>query len=201
MTTLVLIRHGNTFDANDVLLRVGARTDLPLSLSGQEQADRLGAHLRAKKLLPGLVLTSRLQRTQQTAALALAAADHDAPVQVRVDLDEIDYGPDDGKPETEVIAGLGPQALEAWESKGIMPAGWSPRPGQIETGVQALLEELERAATVWAVTSNGIARYFGQAAGRWDCERPGTLKLATAHYALLRHDGNAWRVAAWNVNC
>ena len=31
MTTLVVIRHGNTFEADEEPRRVGARTDLPLT--------------------------------------------------------------------------------------------------------------------------------------------------------------------------
>ena len=39
-----IVRHGNTFDKGDVVTRVGARTDLPLSSSGQTQAEQLAAY-------------------------------------------------------------------------------------------------------------------------------------------------------------
>ncbi|MEL6754250.1 MAG: histidine phosphatase family protein, partial [Pseudomonadota bacterium] len=44
MQTLYIVRHGNTFDTGDTVLRVGGRTDLPLSTSGEMQATALGIH-------------------------------------------------------------------------------------------------------------------------------------------------------------
>ena len=44
MTDIYIVRHGNTFDKGDVVTRVGARTDLPLSRSGFAQAEALGAN-------------------------------------------------------------------------------------------------------------------------------------------------------------
>jgi broad specificity phosphatase PhoE len=44
MARLFVVRHGNTFDAGDVITRVGGRTDLPLSASGKAQAEKLAAH-------------------------------------------------------------------------------------------------------------------------------------------------------------
>ena len=40
---LLLARHGNTFDKGDKVVWVGARTDLPLTAKGREQARALGA--------------------------------------------------------------------------------------------------------------------------------------------------------------
>ena len=44
MTTLIIARHGNTFDKGDIPTRVGARTDLPLVEKGRAQAKALVAH-------------------------------------------------------------------------------------------------------------------------------------------------------------
>ena len=38
MSRVYIVRHGNTFDRGDVILRVGGRTDIPLSTSGIDQA-------------------------------------------------------------------------------------------------------------------------------------------------------------------
>ena len=39
MTSILICRHCNTFDKGDIIRRVGARTHLPLSLSGRAQAE------------------------------------------------------------------------------------------------------------------------------------------------------------------
>ena len=46
MLKLFVARHSNTFDKGDEVLRVGKRTDLPLSSSGRLQAKQLGTFLK-----------------------------------------------------------------------------------------------------------------------------------------------------------
>lgn len=190
MTKLIIIRHGNTFDKGDVVLRAGSRTDLPLSSSGHAQAEKLGTHLKDQGLLPDLVLTSHLKRTKETAARALAAIGHTCPTTPRPELNEIDYGIDDGKPETEVTARLGQQTLTDWDKKTIMPPEWSPRPDQICANLCHLFNDFKEQghSTIWLVTSNGIARFIPEL-----CKTSGPvdIKLKTAAYGSidLRDDG------------
>ena len=76
MTDIYIVRHGNTFDKGDVVTRVGARTDLPLSSSGRAQAEKLAAHFR--EVAPqgfSAAYCSPLQRTRQTAETILGAYD------------------------------------------------------------------------------------------------------------------------------
>ncbi|MEO1406790.1 MAG: histidine phosphatase family protein, partial [Pseudomonadota bacterium] len=76
MTDIYIVRHGNTFDKGDIVTRVGARTDLPLSSSGEAQADRLATHFR--DIAPNgftAAYCSELQRTRQTAETILQAYD------------------------------------------------------------------------------------------------------------------------------
>ncbi len=206
--TLLCIRHGNTFDPGDTILRVGKRTDLALSSSGRAQAEKLGHYFAEQNLRPDLVFTSTLKRTEETARIALAAANFNAPCEARPELDEIDYGIDDGKPESEVIARLGPQTLKDWEEKTIMPAEWSPRPEKLQENAKNMLlgfsmtsqipfisEEIQ---TIWLVTSNGIARFFTDGC-IWDCPAPEQLKLSTAAFGHLEYDGKDWHIKGWNM--
>lgn len=196
--TLILIRHGNTFDPGDTVLRVGKRTDLPLSSSGRAQAEKLGAHLTSEHLRPDLVFTSELKRTQETASLALNAAGYTAPLQSLPILNEIDYGIDDGKPESDVVARLGEDALRQWDNLAMMPLEWSPQPRHI---IQSLSDFLSIIAAhqgrcVWAVTSNGIARFIPQL-----CENSGPvdIKLRTGAFAHLEYRGETWHLKGWNI--
>ena len=47
MTRLVIVRHGNTFEAGEPPRRIGARTDLPLTATGVAQAEALARHFAA----------------------------------------------------------------------------------------------------------------------------------------------------------
>lgn len=199
--TLVLIRHGNTFDKGDVIRRVGCGTDLPLSSSGVAQVEKLGVHLKSKNLLPCAVITSALRRTQETAAGALAAAHHTAPQRIDTALNELNYGPDEGKPEDDVVARLGAPALALWEAQNIMPDGWSPRPEIMAAQAHTLMAQIARDYQgddiVWAITSNGVARFFARDCV-WDTPKPDVFKLGTACYAVLQFTGQAWHVVDWN---
>lgn len=95
---LVLLRHGDTAWATAG--RHTGRTDIPLTLAGEEQAVRAGRRLAG--LDPALVLCSPLIRARRTAGLAgFPDAEPDD------DLAEWDYGPVEGHTSAEVGAVLG----------------------------------------------------------------------------------------------
>lgn len=201
-TRLLIARHGNTFDPGEPPRRVGARTDLPLSESGREQAIRLGHELRAQRLLPAAVITSRLQRTRQTAALALGAAGHDAPQSQDARLNEIDYGPDENQPESAVRARIGQEALERWNREAAPPPGWHADPARIAADWRAIAAEIVTryaGQTALIVTSNGIARFATQLATDTDIPLPAPYPtLRTGALSCLEHDGTGWHIRWWN---
>ncbi len=159
MITLLIARHGNTFDPGDVILRVGKQTDFPLSNSGREQAKKLGVFLSEKYPKIDLVLVSSLRRTQETASIALP----ENAFEINPIFDEIDYGIDDGKPESQVIERIGEQALKQWEEHAVPPSGWKVEPEKImhdwQDFAKKCVEQYPSGATILVVTSNGIARF------------------------------------------
>ncbi len=62
MTRLVIVRHGNTFEAGEPPRRIGAGTDLPLTESGIDQARALGWHFAKNRIAFDRVLSSPLIR-------------------------------------------------------------------------------------------------------------------------------------------
>jgi probable phosphoglycerate mutase len=161
MARLVVVRHGNTFDAGDVVTRVGGRTDLPLSKSGAAQAAALGAHFASTRF--DTALASPLERTRATARAILRVRTDAPPLLIRPFLREVDYGPDENQPEAAVIARIGQAALDAWDHDGTPPPGWRVDPAAIRAGWTELLREAARlpvGAAVLVVTSNGTARFL-----------------------------------------
>ena len=71
---LLLARHGNTFEAGDKVVWVGARTDLPLTAKGREQAAALGEGLRPVKSVIKHIVSGPLNRTREHAAIAAQRA-------------------------------------------------------------------------------------------------------------------------------
>lgn len=212
MTTLIIARHGNTFNAGDVVTRVGGRTDLPLVDKGRAQAEALGQYLSDNNLLPDVSYASTLQRTQETAKVALQRCGVKLPVYTLNIFDEIDYGPDENKPEADVVARIGQEAIELWDKEAIVPVGWEFDPAQAIENWQNFAAHICNGAdsvsgghidhhdTVLVVTSNGIARFAPYITGDYDSFRANyDLKLSTGALGILEFTDEKWAVKAWNI--
>ena len=185
MIHLLIARHGNTFDAGETVLRVGRGPDIPLSNSGKQQAKSLGHYLQNHHPEIAVVFTSTLKRTKNTAEIVLEAMGSAVKIHSTANLDEIDYGPDEGKPETEVVARLGEAALAAWDQNNIVPPGWNVNPEHIHRAWQEFAQGLERDfpnQTILVVTSNGTARFAPEHA----------VKLKTGALSYLTINNNEW---------
>lgn len=177
----IVVRHGNTFEVGEPVLRIGARTDLPLTAVGIAQCDALGAHFATLRLHFDRVLVSSLMRTRQTATAIL---DHlpDTPEPVSCTwLREIDHGPDEGATEDAVLARIGSDSLRAWDTLGTPPPGWTV---EADTRLAAWRDLFARAnGSTLLITSNGAGRFALMAAG---LAPPEGLKLSTGSYGVIR---------------
>ena len=223
MKTLIIVRHGNTFNKGDTLLRVGARTDLPLTEEGLRQCHDVGTALKARGVVPDEILCAPLQRTRQSAKQIIKGLAVDVPCSVAEFLTELDYGDDDGKPEDDVTLRLGKialpsptatvdelrekgkQILKQWDNDFVLPEGWShlrEKMDDLRTAWKDFGRTLEAHGedrTVIAVTSNGVARF---ATALLDAVHPipaASLKLGTGCFAVFEYDGTRWTCTEWNT--
>ena len=109
MTTLILVRHGETDWNRDKIFR--GRADIPLGNRGKLQAERVGEALTGRPL--GALYSSPLQRSVQTAEAI--AEHHDLAVTKLDAITDIDYGDWQGKPDEEVCAAY-PELYAQWQS-------------------------------------------------------------------------------------
>ena len=202
MTTIVIARHGNTFDAGDKVVRVGLKTNMPLSSSGKIQAEKLGTLFKTNNLNFSAVFTSCLSRTIETAKIALQTANIDLPIIQNTIFDEVDYGPDEGKTEQEIIERIGAEALQAWEKQALVPPDWLIDPDKIIRNWFNFAAELQYKfpqQTVLSVTSNGIARFAPYLTEDFlGFTEKYNIKLATAATGALTNNGHAWEIDYWN---
>lgn len=224
MTRLIVVRHGNTFNSGDVILRVGSATDIPLTETGMKQAYAAGELLSDQGIRPDIIFHAPLQRTCQS-AVGIAASFPDTVLEEADFLTELDYGEDDGKPEDEVVLRLGivenpssitPEstlddlraagkaALKKWDGEAVLPRGWgflAGRAEKLERQWQEFAEMvLEKYAgkTVVAVTSNGIAR-FSKSILPAGTLLEGSLKLSTGAFGIYEFANGQWNCTQWNV--
>lgn len=203
MTTLIIARHGNTFEAGETPTRVGARTDLPLTEKGLEQGRAIGRYLKDNRLIPDVVYASALQRTQQTAKAAIKETGFTNPVFELDIFNEIDYGPDENKTEEDVIARIGEEAIKAWDEHATPPPGWIVDPDTIIRNWKNFAEQIcafDDNETVLVVTSNGIARFAPHITGAFDeFKSKHEIKLSTGAISVLKHEGGQWSIREWNL--
>ena len=204
MIRLIIARHGNTFNKGEVPTRVGARTDLPLVESGKEQAKMLGEYLVKFDLLPTKVYAAPLKRTMETAKGALEAAGMvDMAIEPLDIFTEIDYGPDENKPEDEVVARVGQKAIDDWNAFAKVPDGWKVNPDKIIGNWKSFADNLVKGGndtTTMVVTSNGIARFAPYITGNFDAFAAShDIKIGTGCLAVFHFDATEWVCDSWNI--
>ncbi|MDR2777386.1 MAG: histidine phosphatase family protein [Rickettsiales bacterium] len=204
-TRLVVVRHGNTFDKGQISLRVGARTDIPLSGSGREQATILGRYLRLSGLEPDVVFSSELARAYETAIIALKEAGFDRRVEKLGIFNEVDYGPDEAKTEEEVIARIGTEAMELWNRAAVVPDGWIFDPdGTVKNwkNFATQVDHRHRNGLAMVFTSNGIARFAPHLTGNFEkFSEKFDIKMSTGAISIFEKSENEeyWNVVKWNL--
>jgi probable phosphoglycerate mutase len=197
----VIVRHGNTFAAGEVPRRIGARTDLPLTDKGHEQARALGALFAANGWRFGRILVSPLLRALQTAEAIQSAQPSFLPQETADFLREIDHGPDENRTEEEVLARIGADALAAWDARALAPPGWRVDADLRIAAWRALFDEhREEDAPVLLVTSNGAARFalMAEPGLQMAASRMRSLKLPTGGYGVVRRVSHGtFDIPAW----
>jgi broad specificity phosphatase PhoE len=185
---LYLIRHGET--AWSVSGQYTGRTDIPLTARGQAVARELGAHLRCIPFAH--VLTSPLQRAEQTCALAGLGP----PPEIEPDLAEWDNGDNEGRTPADILA-----SRPGWNLfRDGSPHGETP--GQVSRRADRLMARLRLLAGNVALFSHG---HFGRVLGaRWirlSVEQAQHFLLDPASLSVLcyEHDHGAEpAIALWN---
>ncbi|MGG2007496.1 histidine phosphatase family protein [Novosphingobium resinovorum] len=196
-SAFVIVRHGNTFEAAEAPRRIGAATDLPLTAAGHEQGEALGRHFAALDWNFAQVLVSPLARTRQTAQAILRHLPKVSQPQPCEWLREIDHGPDENRPEADVLARIGYDALAAWDEHAVPPPDWHvDAPARIAAWRDLFSTAL---GEVLIVTSNGAARFGLVAAGLTETG-PAGLKLRTGSYGIIRRERDGvLRLADWGA--
>lgn len=202
--TLLIARHGNTFDPGQIPTRVGGRTDLPLVARGREQAHAIGIYLKQNNLIPDVVYAGPLKRTMETAQIAVKETGVSNPVYPLEIFREIDYGPDENQSEEIVIARIGEQALKDWDRHATVPPGWEIDPTEIIKNWKDFVAHHVKTdpdgAVILVVTSNGIARFAPYITDDFESlAATHPIKIAPGAICRLDYNGKAWSVTEWGV--
>ena len=198
----VIVRHGNTFESGETPRRIGARTDLPLTDKGFQQASALGEFFRRQNWEFGRALVAPLLRTRATAELILSHQLNAPDPEFCQWLREIDHGPDENQTEDDVVARIGKDSLEQWDRHAEPPPDWTVDSGARIDAWRTFFAESDHLETrpTLIVTSNGAARFALLAARSLltSAANLPTMKLPTGGYGVIEKGENGdLQVALW----
>ncbi|MCB1109540.1 MAG: histidine phosphatase family protein [Chlamydiia bacterium] len=203
MTTLIIARHGNTFEKGEPPRRVGGRTDIPLVSSGVYQVQCIGRYLQKMNISLDAVYSSPLLRTRKSADIILEALESNAPVIPLEMFKEIDYGPDENQTEEAVIGRIGVQAIEAWNEHAIVPEGWNVDPDEIISNWKVFAKDMHEkypTGTVLVTTSNGILRFSPHLTGNFAAfAQKYPIKVSTGAFCIFKYLHERWTITEWNL--
>jgi probable phosphoglycerate mutase len=201
MTRLLVIRHGNTFHADETPRRVGCRTDIPLVESGIAQARALGTYLKNNDMIISHIMASALQRAQQTAAIMMREAGQDIIIHTDEKFNEIDHGSDENKTESEILERIGKHSLQQWDEFNIVPEGWTLNPREIQKSWISYANDCvkNRAGELsCVVSSGGIIRFAPILLDSNRLPNDQSPKVKTASLSLFEYRDDTWHCIYWN---
>jgi alpha-ribazole phosphatase len=138
MTTLLLIRHGQT-DWN-LEGRYTGQSDVPLNETGREQARELAALLVAEQVPPDVIYASDLERARETAEII--AGRFGLPVQTDGRLREVNQGEWEGMYFPDIVARYAQEFAEREaDPLNVAPPG-GETVGQVQARVQAAVADM-----------------------------------------------------------
>lgn len=200
---LVLVRHGETeWSAGG---RHTGRSDIPLTVAGEQQAVATGVWLQGwadrRGRRPALVLSSPRQRARRTADLAgfpdVATDD---------DLAEWDYGPVEGMTSTDVGARLGRDWLIFRDGVNVLAAANGHRGEELEAVAARAARVLERVEPTLRSGQDALLFAHGHLlrvlATVWlgiDPTFSARFELGTAAICLLGYGHGLRTVEGWNL--
>lgn len=202
-TRLLIARHGNTFAHGETPVRAGAHTDLDLVEAVRGKS--LGQYLARENLVPDVVYAATLKRTTQTASQAVNEMGLSLQIQPDNRFLEIDYGPDEGKPEDEVIARIGQKAMDLWNAEAKVPEGWKVDPAKIIQTWQDVANEAQaknNGKNTLIVSSNGIIRFAPHITGDFEgFTKENDIKVATGGLCIFEKndEDENWHCTGWNL--
>lgn len=193
---LILVRHGNTFEAGQTPTQVGARTDLSLTAQGRKQAEEVARYLASQSIHPAAIFAGTLKRQTETAEI-IARHLNIHPKLHEPALTEIDYGAWEGLTSEEIIRRW-PNEYADWTEAGkwadaIFGGSLQNHLSCIEQWLTTLRKTYAPNDTIVAVSSNGLIRFLPTT------KRIENLKVKTGHFCEFELNPNSLNVKSWNV--
>lgn len=207
MTTLLIARHGNTFEAGTESYFVGQTIDLPLTQQGQAQARALGLYCSTLSTSLSKIYCGPLIRHQQTAQIIQHYIR--CPLETMAALNELPLGSWEGLTEQQIKAQW-PEQFQAWNEEGKWPEDcFAGTVTNHWTKLEQLLAHMTlhhrpEAHILW-ITSQGTIRLLLKFAhSLWEKlvrhKQLSSYKVRPGHMCQARLQDTMLKIQWWNKN-
>lgn len=204
---ILLLRHGNTFEQNEIPYQIGCQTDLPLTEKGLSQAQQFTHFLQDLSTSPYAIYCGSLQRQIQTASV-LHRHFPEAKLNTHQSaLNEIDYGQWEGLTQ-EAIQAKWPQEYLDWSEQGMWPQSVFHSHKQfhldaLQKWLSNINETAPNNALIVAISSGGIITLLLNLMPQlWDSlvsnRKMKDYKVGTGHYCDVVFDNFIPTIQSWN---
>lgn len=204
---LILLRHGNTFNDNEIPYQVGLKSDLPLTETGRLQASQFTNYLKTQSTPPFAIYSGALVRQSKTASILHQAFPGSVLYRGEQAFDEIDYGAWEGLTVEEIEAKWEPE-YHAWQNRAVWPQRIFGQDLSFHlTKLKAWLDNLQQMTPdntlVIAISSQGIIRLLLTfIPNLWDKivseKAMGDYKVGTGRYCELQITSGKLSIVSWN---
>lgn len=205
---LIMLRHGNTFHANEKAVQVGCKTDLALTDKGAAQAQAFAQFLLDNKLKPAAIYAGSLQRQVQSAHILHEVFNEALLTTHESALDEIDYGLWEGLT-SDAIEASWSNEYTAWKNQAQWPnhifqGSLSQHNELLKKWLQTVSDHASKHELIIAISSNGILRMILQfIPSLWQNlvteQKMEEYKVGTGHYCDLTITNMVPSINAWNM--
>lgn len=201
--TLLIARHGNTFNENEIPYFIGNNIDLPLTAIGKQQAHIIAQYCQKYYLIQA-IHCGPLERHLQTASIASTYLQ--CPVIVQPSLNEISYGLWEGHTLDEIKTKW-PAEYTDWVEKNIWPdTCFSDTKENTLNKINSwlkILTNINQRKVFLVITSQGILKLFTLLVHSLDIATQTSLqnyKVNTGHLCEIILQDSTLEVIRWNFN-
>lgn len=182
------MRHGNTFEAGQTPVQVGAKSDLPLTAAGRGQAASMADYLLSSGMTPQAIYAGSLKR--QTESAQIISHSFGLNFVHEPALTEIDYGAWEGLTAEEIKVRW-PKEHAEWEEGKWQDSIFGGTEQEFMSAIKDWLQRLRITHrdndVVLGITSNGLLRRFQNE------------KVKTGHFCELDLLADRVVIQKWNV--
>ncbi len=205
---LYLIRHGNTFNADEPARQIGIQTDLPLTEKGRTQALTMAKFFSQRNINLANIYCSHLARQKETAHIIATAVNNKLSVHDKISaLSELDYGQWEGLTVEEIQQNWHAE-YQAWTDQAQWPeaifiGSADEKINQLALWLNSLRHQYQPGQHVAAVTSNGTIRFFlSLLRDKWKSSieenRLSEYKVKTGHFCQINLYEDSLDIVCWN---